>query len=431
MILSKPVNKIMTSATQAALWSLRRYDYYVNNSIVHLRNPTFYDNPYPTYNILRKRGTILPSASNRGWIVTGYEDIETLLRDKRISSDLRKNTFIMRLIKYAAGGIEIPMLENPTMLNQDPPDHTRLRKLVASGFMSRYIQSLAPVIEHRTDQLLAQIPQHATQFDLISLLAKPLPAIVIAEMMGVPEADQHQFEHWSADLLGLSEISNPEAIKKAVQANNDMRNYIAQLTAAKRLNPGEDLISQLIAAEAEGDRLTLNELYSTCILLLTAGHETTTRLIGNCLYLLLKHESQGLAARNSDTLLVKALEETLRYEPPVQNTLRFVHEPMAFRHVQLKPGQMILLSIAAANRDPHANHKPDTFNIHREAINHLGFGHGIHLCLGMSLARLEAKIALQKVFQRFPKLSLVAGKPQWGSNDFFRGLVSLNLNIEN
>ena len=339
MTLSKPLNKLMSTATQAALWSLKRYDYYVNHSVVQLNNPDFYDNPYATYSTLRERGPILASAANRGWIVTGYEEVAELMQDKRISTDLRKNRFLNNLLKFAAGENAATLLDNPTMLNQDPPDHSRLRKLVSHGFMHKYIQSLAPTIERLVDEILDDIV--GDQFDLIALLAKPLPAIVIAEMMGVPKAEQHKFGIWSEALRGLTEISNPEAIATAANANSEMRDYMANLAESKCEFPGQDLISQLIAAEEEGDRLTLDELYSPRTLLLTAGYETTTRLIGNCMYQVLQHPDQMMAARDSETCLENALEETLRFEPPVQNTIRFVHEPMMFRGKQLKAGQMM------------------------------------------------------------------------------------------
>lgn len=428
-MLKQQLNKFMSGLTQTALWTLKRYDYYVNHSVVHLHNPDFKHDPYPTYNTLRQRGAILASAANRGWVVSGYKEIEELLRDKRISNDLRKNTFLVNLIKFATGGIEVPMLDNPTMLNQDPPDHTRLRKLVATGFMHKYIDSLAPMIEQRVDELLDAIPLDANVIDFIQSLAGPLPAIVIAQMLGVPKTEQHKFERWSQDLLGLTEINNPEAIHLAAQANTDMRNYLATLTEIKRKQPGDDLISQLIAVEEAGDRLTLDELYSTCVLLLTAGHETTTRLIGNCLYLLLQDDKQMSIVRSSEHFLVNALEETLRIEPPVQNTVRFVDEAMVFRNRKLKSGQMVLLCIAAANRDPAINDQPDSFDVKRENIKHLSFGYGIHLCLGMSLARMEAKIALTKILQRYPNLTNAENKPSWGDNDFFRGLKTLRVSV--
>jgi len=414
------VNKLMSHATQAALWTMRRYDYHINGSLIRLNNPDHYNNPYKTYNALRERGHVMRSAANRGWIVTGHDEITELLRDSRISSDARKSVFLSRLLKFASAGIDVPLLDNPTMLNQDPPDHTRLRKLVTAGFVHKYIQSLSPTIERLVDELLDKIPDDASKFDVMDILAKPLPAIVIAEMMGVPVEDRHYFENWSAEILGVSEISNPEAIYKAATANQEMRDYIAGLAESKRHQPGQDLISMLIAAEEDGDRLTLEELYSTCILLLIAGHETTTRLIGNCLFQLLHHPDQMAMVRSDESLLMNALEETLRYEPPVQLIVRFINEDMIFHEKEFKKGQMLLISIAGANRDPIANNDPNTFDVTRKEIKHLSFGHGIHLCLGMTLARLEAKIVFTKLFEKYPHLSY-KDEANWGTNDFFRG----------
>ncbi len=181
----------------------------------------------------------------------------------------------------------------------------------------------------------------------------------------------------------------------------------------------------MIAAEEDGDKLTLDELYSNCILLLVAGHETTTRLIGNCLHLLLRHPQQMALARSDETLLVNALEESLRYEPPVMFTARTVKEPITLNGLELKPGQLLLLSIAGANRDPAVNEDPETFDIQRDKVVHVSFGYGIHLCLGMSLARLEAKIAFQRLFERYDSLEFAEATPNWGANPMFRGLETL------
>ena len=206
-----------------------------------------------------------------------------------------------------------------------------------------------------------------------------------------------------------------------------MREYLADLTAAKRLDPGQDLISQLIAAEEDGHKLTVDELYSNCILLLVAGHETTTRLIGNCLYLLMQHPEQMAIARRSEADLVNAIEESLRFEPPVLFTARTVKEPISMHGLVLKPGQLLLLSIAGANRDPAVNVDPDRFDVEREKVVHVSFGYGIHLCLGMSLARLEAKIVFTKLFQRFSSLKFAETRPNWGATPMFRGLETLTV----
>lgn len=387
-----------------------------------MNNPNHYNDPYSTYNTLRDRGPVMRSAANRGWIITGYSEVGSLLKDQRISSDIRKNAFMVRLLKFATAGIEVPLLDNPTMLNVDPPDHSRLRKLAAKGFIHKYIQSLEPTIESLVDELLDKIPPDTSDFEIMDIVAKPLPAIVIAEMMGVPISDRHLFENWSEALLGLSEISNPDAIHKAAEANAQMRKYLSALVKTKKHSNNEEqnFISMLIAAEEDGERLSMEELYSSCVLLLIAGHETTTRLIGNCLYLLLHHPEQMALARSDEKALANAFEESLRYEPPVQLVIRFVNEDMNFEGHDFKKGEMLLLAIAGANRDPSANENPNVFNIQREKVNHLSFGHGIHLCLGMSLARLEAKVVFTKLFERYPNLSYV-DTPNWGTNDFFRG----------
>jgi len=411
---------------QLALWVLRRVDYYFGKSVVNL-HPAEGSDPYPAFNTLRERGPVLRSYANAGWIVTGYKEVTELLRDPRVSNDIRSNKFLARVVRFAAGGAPVLNVDDPTMLGVDAPDHTRLRKLVAQGFLHKYIQSLAPAIERLVDELLDAIAPDADLIEIMRAVAKPLPAIVIAEMMGVPRAERHLFERWSEALIGGTDIFNPALIRKSGEANLEMRKYLAQLTAAKRLNPGQDLISQLIAAEEDGDKLTLDELYSNCILLLAAGHETTTRLIGNCLYLLLQHPEQMAAARRSEADLVNALEESLRFEPPVLFTARTVKEPIPMLGLTLEPGHLLLLSIAAANRDPAANADPDRFDVEREKVVHVSFGYGIHLCLGMSLARLEARIVFTKLFKRFSSLKFSEARPNWGHYPMFRGLETLTV----
>lgn len=416
---------ILKAAMQVVLWVLKRVDYYFGQTVTSLNPLDSLIDPYPGFNAVREKGPILRSYMNNGWIVTGYKEVTEFLRDQRVSNDFGKNAFMVRIVRLAAGDVDVLNIDNPTMLGQDPPDHTRLRKLVAKGFLHRYIQSLAPTIEQLVDDLLDEIDLDSGQFDVMQSLARPLPAIVIAEMMGVPASERHLFERWSEQLLGGTDLGNPALIRKGGEANMEMRAYLAELAERKRGTPGQDLISQLIMAEEDGDKLTVDELYSNCILLLVAGHETTTRLIGNCLYLLLHHPEQMEVARQSEENLVNALEESLRYEPPVQFTARIVKESMTVNDCKLKQGQMLMLSIAAANRDPAANENPDVFDIKRKQITHVSFGYGIHLCLGMSLARLEAKIVFNRLFDRFPELVYLGEKPNWGTNPMFRGVETL------
>ena len=425
--MKKVVLQVLSSSMQLGLWVLRRVDYYFGRSIVRLHPPEGNADPYTAFTTLRERGPILRSYANGGWIVTGYKEVTELLRDPRVSNEISGSKLLRRVLRFAAGGLPVLNVDDPTMLGVDAPDHTRLRKLVAQGFLHKYIQSLAPTIERLVDELLDAIAPDADRIEIMRAVARPLPAMVIAEMMGVPRGERHLFERWSDALLGATDILSPALIRKSGEANLEMREYLAQLTAAKRLNPGQDLISQLIAAEEDGDKLTLDELYANCILLLAAGHETTTRLIGNCLYLLLQHPEQMALARRSEADLVNALEESLRFEPPVLFTARAVKAPISMNGLTLEPGQLLLLSIAGANRDPAVNVDPDRFDVEREKVTHVSFGYGIHLCLGMSLARLEAKIVFTKLFQRFSSLTFAEARPNWGHYPMFRGLETLTV----
>ncbi|MCZ6501527.1 MAG: cytochrome P450 [Gammaproteobacteria bacterium] len=267
------------------------------------------------------------------------------------------------------------------------------------------------------------------QFDVVTGLSRPLPAIVIAEMLGVPKKERHLFEKWSADMLGFVEILNPPQLRTAVEGEIAMRVYLQDLVEYKREHPGQDLISELIAVEEDGDKLTLDELYSTCELLLIAGHETTTRLIGSCLHLLMENPEQLQEVRASDELLEGAIEEALRFEPPIMAISRTVTESFIYMGKKFRKGQIIMLSIAGASRDPEVNDLPDRFDAHRDKVTHVSFGHGIHLCLGMSLARLEAQIGLRKLLDRYETINPLNDTPTWESNPFFRGLEHLHVKV--
>ena len=424
--MKQSILKILNLGMSGYFWITRRLDYYLNKSVHSLTPIGSSTDPYLAANALREHSPVIRSYMNNGWIITGYNEVTDILREPRITNDFRDSKFMMRIARYAADGNKILSIDYPTMLSQDPPIHTRLRKLVAKGFVHKYIQSLAPTIEQLVDELFAKIP-NPDHFDIMHALARPLPAIVIAEMMGVPVSERHLFEEWSEDLLKGTDLANPELIRRGGEATGEMRDYLAELTEQKRNNPGQDLLSQLIEAEEDGDKLTIEELYSNCILLLVAGHETTTRLIGNCLYLLLNHPKQMYAARSSVDLLMGAIEESLRFEPPVQFTARVVKENFEFKGSNLKKGQLLMLSLAAANRDPRINDRPNEFDISREKPIHVSFGHGIHLCLGMSLARLEAKIVFEKLFERYPVLECAQESFDWGQNPMFRGLDQLQV----
>lgn len=428
-ILYKPLMGLI----QTSLWTLRRVDRWRAGNPPVRSDEQYRLSPYETYERLRSRGSVIRSYANQGWLVNGFEEAQQLLRDPRFSNDVRRNKFFHRLLKVASNGLDIPLVDKPAMLNRDPPDHTRLRKLVATGFVNSYIQSLAPMIESLVDQLLDNVSGE-DEIDVIACLAQPLPAMVIAEMMGVPEQERSLFQKWSEALIGATMIDQPELIEKAALADREMREYLNQLIEEKLNQPDRDLIPRdlltvLLDAEQESDKLSREELVSNCILLLTAGHETTTRLIGNGLYTLLRHPEQMQLLRDEPSLVENAIEEMLRYESPIQITVRFVAEDLWFSGHRFRKNQLIMVGIGAANRDPFANQAPEKFDIRRDPVKHVSFGYGIHLCLGMALARLEGRIVFRKLLQRYPFIRYTEDVPTWGINPFFRGLSSLRVNV--
>ena len=356
----------------------------------------------------------------------GFKEVQAAFKDPRLSSDMRHNPFLVSLLRAAADGQKIQLLDDPSMLSLDAPDHTRLRKLVSHGFLRKYILSLEPHIKRIVDESLAKVDP-GTQFDLMEVLAKPLPAIVIAELLGLPDSDREQFQAWSNELLGIALIDDPDMVERGNNANNALIEYFTGIIEQKRQTPSQNLIGQLIAAEEEGDRLTAGEMYSTCVLLLLAGHETTTRLIGNGMHALLQNPDQVAQLQQDPSLTPNAVEEMLRYEPPVQMMARFAKQDMDFHGAAIKKNQLVLLVIAAANRDATENDHPDTFDIHRAHPSHVSFGYGIHLCLGLALARLEAQVAIDALLAKFPNLTLADQTVDWQVGGLVRGMEHLYL----
>jgi cytochrome P450 len=248
-------------------------------------------------------------------------------------------------------------------------------------------------------------------------------------MMGLPNEDLDQFQAWSESLLlGVGGIgTSKEDIKKSGDAYESLIRYFEKIILSRKDEPGDDFIGKLIQAEEEGDKLNIKEMYGTCLLLLIAGHETTTRLIGNGLFTLLNHPDQFLLLKNNYDLIPNAIEEMLRYEPPVHATVRFAHDDMAYAGKDYKRGTAFAVSIAGANRDPEANKNPNLFDISRQEIKHISFGYGPHMCIGASLARIESRIAFETLFERFSKLELLDENPLWGKNLIFRGFDNLKL----
>ena len=359
------------------------------------------------------------------------EFAQEMLRDKRFSVDDRKYPIAEKRrkeFKKACREIMLEQFENPSMLKLDPPDHSRIRKLVQYGFTNRYITSLEPEIKKIIEDCLDKV-HNQDSFDLIEDLAKPLPAIVIAKMMGLPNEDLDQFQAWSEDLLvGVGGIgTSREDIKKSGDAYEALIRYFEEIILSRKTSPGDDFIGKLIQAEESGDKLNVKEMYGTCLLLLIAGHETTTRLIGNGMFTLFNHQDQLSLLQNNHELIPNAIEEMLRYEPPVHATVRFAENEMIYDGKTYKRGTPFAVSIAGANRDPEANENPNEFDITRDDIKHISFGYGPHMCIGASLARIESRIAFECLFERFKNLELEDKNPVWGRNLIFRGVDHLKL----
>ena len=422
----------MVSVKQASVLALGRgvtsvlriADRFLYGSHTGMTQAELERDPYRAFAAMRDRGQVLRTVANRGWWILGFDAVQAAFKEPRFSSDIRNNPFAVSVLRAAAGDIPVPVLDEPGMLNLDPPDHTRLRKLAARGFVMRAVNALEPDIRRLVRDCLADVKPGDT-VDLVAALAKPLPAIVIAELLGVPDDDRGRFQAWSDAMLGLGQLDDLDASRRASMAAGALRNYLAGVVDRKRREPGQDLISAFILAEEQGDTLTAEEIYSMAALLLNAGHETTTRLIGNGMLALLTHPGELNKLRADPTLMPDAIEEMLRYDPPVQWMPRTALEDFEFFGKRIRRNQVIAVGIASANRDPVANERPDEFEICRAERRHVAFGHGIHLCLGMTLARLEARVAFETVLDRFPDMTLASAPSRYEVNTIVRGVAEL------
>jgi pimeloyl-[acyl-carrier protein] synthase len=379
----------------------------------------FIADPYPTYKKLRDSGApYWQTHSGPGggmWLVTRYQDVAMLL----------KETHTTKSALHLKRPSEITPFDH-TMLAKDPPEHTRLRSLASLAFTPARCRDLEPRIRQLVDELIDKIAAK-DEMDFVSAFAMPLPAIVIAELLGVPPDDRDAFHQWSELIIrGTDELRTEADAKKGEKAGMALIIYFAKLIARRRQQPQDDLISALVLARDAQDRLTENELLALCMGLLVAGHTTTANLLANGLWTLLRHPEQLNLLKKNPDLLPTAIEEMLRYESPVQRaTFRLSKEPMEIGGTQIPEGQQVSLILGAANRDPEVFSDPDTFDVTRQPNRHLAFGHGIHFCFGAPLGRAEARIGFSRLLERLPNLQLATDTPQWGATTFFRGLDRL------
>lgn len=385
--------------------------------------PEVHANPYPTYRLLREEDPVHWSPLLEAWVLTRYRDVVAVLGDPRFSAQRQRatNRFAQQIARDESDRRVVPA---PTMLNSDPPAHTRLRGIVNKAFTPRAVERLRPRIQAIVDQLLdAALP--AGRIDVIEDLAYPLPVIVIAEMLGIPPTERARFKRWSTDIARVTgPLAPPELLERAFQSATELNAYFRRVIADRRRDPRDDLITALIAAEEQGDVLSEEELVATCILLLIAGNETTTNLIGNGVLALLRHPSQLAKVRANPSLTRQAVEEFLRYDGPVQGTARVALEPVEIGGRQIEKGHLVMTMLAAADRDPAQFPNPEELEIERAENRHVAFGYGIHFCLGAPLARLEGQIAIATLVQRAPGLRL-DGEPVWGGSFILRGLKAL------
>lgn len=388
--------------------------------------PSFLANPYPAYMALRASEPVHFSSTLQAWVFTAYADCERVLRDASSfsNSPLNASGQIAQVIQAQRRTMPLGLV--PTVLNSDAPVHTRLRGIVSRAFTPRMVEGLHAHMEEIATSLLAAVPD-GEPFDLVETLTQPLPVIVIAELLGVPPEDRALFRRWSNAVATTTNLfPTPDVMAAARVASTELVAYLTRFIEERQRAPREDLITALVQAESEGSRLTRAELLAFCILLLIAGHETTTHLIGNGLQALLDAPDQLDALRAAPALVPAALEEMLRYDGPVQALVRVAMQETAFGDVRVERGAVLLLLIAAANRDPARFPDPDDFDIHRDAGGHLAFGLGPHYCLGAPLARLEATVAFEALFKRFPKLA-AAEPPERGGTFALRGLRRMAL----
>lgn len=386
--------------------------------------------PYPVYRHYRETAP-MHRADPGLWTLTRYDDILAVLRDDRFSVDPRKATALAELREEtieASGDDSFDFMGNAAgrvLLFTDPPDHTRLRVLVNKAFTPRTVERLRAHITELVNGMLDDVAGNK-EMDVIADLAYPLPALVICELMGVPLEDRDLFRGWSGDVAPiLDPWLPPGALEKAMGTLGNFALYFLGLMEKRREAPQDDLVSALLAAENEKDRLANDELMALCVLVFIAGHETTQNLIGNGLLALLRNPDQMSKLSNDPSLAKSAVEELLRYDSPVQLTARTATAEIEVGGTVIPEGELAVVLLGAGNRDPAVFTDPDRLDITREKTSVLSFGAGAHFCLGAGLARLEGQIVFNALLSRFPNLELATDEPQWRDTITLRGLHSL------
>ncbi|UUN28251.1 cytochrome P450 [Streptomyces sp. FIT100] len=394
-------------------------------------SPAFVADPYPAYAELRARGRVHWSEPTRQWLVPHHADVSALLRDRRLG-----RTYRHRFTHEEFGRTPPPAAHEPFhtlndhgLLDLEAPDHTRIRRLVAKAFTPRTVQALEPAVRRLAAGLVGELVK-AGGGDLLADVAEPLPVAVIAEMLGIPQADRGLLRPWSAAICGMYEL-NPtqETAARAVRASVEFSAYLRELIARRRKEPGEELISALIAAQDEdGGRLSEQEMVSTCVLLLNAGHEATVNTTANGWWTLFRHPEQLAALRADPGRLPTAVEELMRYDTPLQLFERWVLDDIELDGTVIPRGGEVALLFGSANRDPARFERPDALDLARADNPHISFGAGIHYCLGAPLARIELAASFGQLLRQAPTMRVVE-EPEWGAGFVIRGLRGLRVEL--
>ncbi|WP_328781366.1 cytochrome P450 [Streptomyces canus] len=393
-------------------------------------DPAFLADPYPAYAELRAHGRVQYFEPTNQWLVPHHADVSALLRDRRLG-----RTYQHRFTHEDFGRTAPPAAHEPFhtlndhgMLDLEPPDHTRIRRLVSKAFTPRTVEQLRPYVTRLAGELVDRLVAEGGG-DLLTDVAEPLPVAVIAEMLGIPEADRAPLRPWSADICGMYELNPREDVAaRAVRASVEFSDYLRELIAERRKNPGDDLISGLIAAHDEGDRLTEQEMISTCVLLLNAGHEATVNATVNGWWALFRNPDQLAELRADHSLVPRAVEELMRYDTPLQLFERWVLDEIEIDGTTIPRGAEIALLFGSANHDPATFPNPERLDLTRMDNPHISFSAGIHYCIGAPLARIELAASMTALLEKAPTLSL-AQEPQRKPNFVIRGLEGLSVEV--
>ncbi|MER6223338.1 cytochrome P450 [Streptomyces sp900105755] len=393
-------------------------------------DPDFLADPYPAYAELRARGRVQYFEPTDQWLVPHHADVSALLRDRRLGRTYQHRFGHEEFGRSAPAPEHEPFhtLNDHGMLDLEPPDHTRIRRLVSKAFTPRTVERLKPYVTRLAGELVDGLVRSGGG-DLLADVAEPLPVAVIAEMLGIPEADRAPLRPWSADICGMYELNpSEETAAKAVRASVEFSDYLRELIAERRKEPGDDLISGLVEAHDEGDRLTEQEMISTAVLLLNAGHEATVNATVNGWYALFRNPAQLAALRADHSLVPTAIEELMRYDTPLQLFERWVLDEIEIDGTTIPRGAEIAMLFGSANHDPDVFHRPEELDLTRRDNPHISFSAGIHYCIGAPLARLELAASMTALLERAPTLTLAA-EPKRKPNFVIRGLEGLSVEV--